>query len=165
MKYGMQDPSVAGKDRRSGHAVIEAALLAPWVFFLFVGVFDFGFYSYAAITTQNAARIAALQAADNTKTASDDTLACQYAVQEMQTLPGVPKVTNLTSTPACATSPSGVTDTFAVAVDAQSVTGPDGSPATRVAVTYRTMQMIPIPGLLMGRMQMTRVVEMRLKES
>lgn len=165
MKYGIHKPSAEGEDRRSGHAVIEAALLAPWIFFLFVGVFDFGFYSYAAITTQNAARIAALQTSDNTKTAGDDTLACQYAVQEMQTLPGIPTVTNLTSTPACPTLPSGVTDTFAVAVDAQPVTGPDGAMATRVAVTYRTMQMIPIPGILMGRMQLTRVVEMRLKES
>ena len=151
--------------RRSGHAVIEASLLAPWIFFLFVGVFDFGFYSYAAISTQNAARIAAMQTSDNTMTAADDKLACQYAVQELQMLPGIPKVTSLPSTPVCPTVPSGITQTFALAVDAQSVTGPDGAPATRVAVTYRTLQLVPIPGLMQGRMQLTRVVEMRLKES
>ncbi len=150
---------------RSGHAVIEASLMAPWIFFLFVGVLDFGFYSYAAIATQNAARIAAMQTSDNTKTAADDRLACQFAVQELQMLPGIPKVTNLTSTPACATATDGITTTFALAVDAQQVVGPDGAPATRVAVTYRTVQMVPIPGLLMGQMQLTRVVEMRLKES
>jgi Flp pilus assembly protein TadG len=151
--------------KKSGHAVIEASLLAPWIFFLFVGVFDFGFYSYAAIATQNAARIAAMQTSDNTKTSADDVLACQYAVQELQMLPGIPKVTSLASTPACPTATGGITNTFPLSVDAQSVTGPDGAPATRVAVTYRTVQLVPIPGLLTGRLQLTRVVEMRLKES
>jgi Flp pilus assembly protein TadG len=42
-----------------GHAMLEAALLLPWVLFLFVGAFDLGFYNYALISTQNAARVAA----------------------------------------------------------------------------------------------------------
>ena len=48
---------------QSGSSIIEVALLSPWIFFLFVGIFDFGFYAYAAICTQNAARAVALAAA------------------------------------------------------------------------------------------------------
>ena len=46
-----------------GSSVVEVALMAPWIFFLFVGVFDCGFYAFALIGTQNAARQAALSAA------------------------------------------------------------------------------------------------------
>ena len=49
--------------RERGHAVVEIALMAPRIFFLFVGIYDVGVYSYAAICTQNAARAAALAAA------------------------------------------------------------------------------------------------------
>src|SRR5260370_41507229 len=42
-----------------GNAIIEASLLAPWMLFLFVGVLDLGFYTHAAIATENAARVAA----------------------------------------------------------------------------------------------------------
>ena len=35
------------------------------IFFLFVGVFDLGFYTYAAVCTENAARLASLQTASN----------------------------------------------------------------------------------------------------
>lgn len=43
--------------RNRGHAVIEVALLSPWIFFLFVGTLDMGFYTHALIATQNAARV------------------------------------------------------------------------------------------------------------
>ena len=29
--------------------MVEVALLSPWIFFLFVGIFDFGFYAFAVI--------------------------------------------------------------------------------------------------------------------
>ena len=31
------------KKREAGNAMVEVALMAPWIFFLFVGIFDFGF--------------------------------------------------------------------------------------------------------------------------
>src|SRR5438128_767679 len=53
-------PEVRHRRRRQdGHAVIEIALLAPWIFFLFAGTLDMGFYLSALIATQNAARVAA----------------------------------------------------------------------------------------------------------
>src|SRR5947207_14797502 len=50
-----------GPWKERGHAVIEVSLMAPWIFFLFMGTLDFGFYSYAIIATQNAARVAVMQ--------------------------------------------------------------------------------------------------------
>lgn len=140
------------KSRRAGnrgHAVIETALMLPWIVFLFVGVLDFGFYSYAAISVQNAARVAALNTSLTSGTVSDTGGACYYAVQEVLSLPGV------TSGMSCTALP--------LKVAASGVTGPDGKPASVVAVTYQTLPLIPIPGLLTGRMTMTRNVYMRVK--
>jgi len=48
------------RTKNRGSAVVEAALMMPWLAFLFMGVFDFGFYAYASICTQNAARAVAV---------------------------------------------------------------------------------------------------------
>jgi hypothetical protein len=37
----------------------------------------------------------------------------------------------------------------------------DGDPAGQVSVTYTTIPLIPIPGVLTGQMTITRVVQMR----
>jgi len=118
--------------RRAGNAIIEASLMLPWIIFLFVGVLDFGFYSYAAICTQNAARVGAMASVSG-----NGTNACSIVTGEMNSLPNAGSVT-CTST---------------------AVVGPDGNPATQVSVTYTTMPMIPIPGVLMGQMTMTRTVQ------
>ncbi len=52
---------------RGGSAIIEMALLMPWLVFLFVGILDFGFYTYAAICTQSAARAAAVATSQSAK--------------------------------------------------------------------------------------------------
>src|SRR6476646_3701085 len=52
--------AIMRRDCRSGHAVVETALMAPWLFLFFIAIFDFGFYAYAGIVTANAARVAAL---------------------------------------------------------------------------------------------------------
>ena len=36
--------------------------------------------------------------------------------------------------------------------------------SAQVAVTYLTLPMVPIPGLLLGRIKITRVAEMRVRE-
>ena len=133
-----------------GHAVIEVSLLGPWILFLFMGVFDFGFYSYAIIATQNAARIAALHTSSSLESAADQSGACYYGMGEMRTLPNIGSSLN-----SCSSLP--------VVITAQSVTGADGAPATRVTVTYQTVPLFPIPGLT-GRLTLTRVVEMRAKQ-
>jgi Flp pilus assembly protein TadG len=53
-------PAFPGNRRRSGNSIIELTFMMPWLLFLFVGVFDFGFYAYALIATQNAARAVAI---------------------------------------------------------------------------------------------------------
>src|SRR5258708_25580288 len=135
--------------RDRGNAVIEVTLLAPWVFFLLVGILDVGFYLYAAISTENAARIAALYAASDTSPTGDSAGACTYAVQEVLALPGI------TAGMSCDSLP------FKVTVAAAN--GPDGAPATNASVTYQTLPMIPIPALLPGRLTLTRHAETKVK--
>ena len=149
--------------RRSGHSIIELTLLLPWVLFLFVGAFDWGFYSWALISTENAARVAAMYTSTNLGTAADSAGACTYALAELAYAPNVaanPAVNSATptaGTSGCSTSP--------VTVVASSVTGPDGSPASQVSVTYQTPALVPIPGLVPGQISITRVVQMRLRTS
>ena len=137
--------------RERGSAIVEVSLLAPWVFFLFVGVIDVGFYCYAAIATENAARVAAQYTASGASTAGDSAGACTYALQEALALPGV------TSGMDCQSAP------FTVAVT--QVNGPDGTAATNASVTYQTIPMIPIPGMLSGTLTLTRTAEMKVKSN
>ena len=136
---------------RSGHAVIEVALLLPWVIFLFAGTLDMGFYLHALIATQNAARVAAEYTSSDSGYAADSTGACRYARAEMNTLPNLSGVANCNSLP--------------LIVTATSVpSGADGAAASSVSVTYQTNMMFPIPGL-MGRLTVTRTVQMRVRSS
>lgn len=123
--------------------------MAPWIFLLFMGVLDFGFYVYAAISTEHAARVAALYTSSSSSNANDNTTACYYALQALRDLPNVPStLTTCTSLP--------------VIVTAAPVTGPDGAAASQVSVTYQTLPLFPIPGL-MGQMTITRTAQMRVK--
>jgi hypothetical protein len=150
MKIGCCRKAVRRKGQR-GNAIIEATFLAPWMLFLFVGVLDLGFYTYAAIATENAARVAAQYSAAGTATAGDSAGACTYALQEALSLPGITSGMNCQSLP------------FIVAVTP--VAGPDGTAASSASVTYQTIPMIPIPGLLTGRLTLTRTAEMKVKNN
>ena len=141
--------SHAGDRGRRGHAVIEVALLSPWIFFLFAGVLDLGFYAYGLISTENAARVAAIYASTNSNTASDSSGSCTVALAEMNSMTNVMGV-------------SGCTGSSPVTVTASPVTGVDGAPAASVSVTYQFPAMIPIPGL-MGQFTVTRIVQMKLR--
>ncbi len=123
--------------------------MMPWVFFLFVGALDFGFYSHALIATQNAARIAALYTAQCNGTVVDQATACQYARQEMG---GMPNASLFNS--GCSSTPLQVTTT--------AVIDSDGFAASRVQVTYGTIRLIPIPGMVAGQMTITRTAQMRV---
>lgn len=129
--------------------MLEAAFLLPWVIFLFVGAFDLGFYNYALISTQNAARVAAWYTSQTSTTATDSTTACTYALAELSAMPNVG-----TSVSSCAASP--------VVVTATKVTGADGAEASQVSVSYTSPQLIPLPGALPGQYTFDRVVQMRL---
>jgi Flp pilus assembly protein TadG len=133
-----------------GGAMLELALLAPWIFFLFAGALDCGYFSYALISVESAARVAALYASTSTSTATDSGTACTYVLQELRSLPNIGA-----STTSCGASP--------VTVSAQIQNGSDGTAASLVSVTYQSLPLIPIPGLLQGRYTWTRTVKMRLR--
>ena len=134
-----------------GHAIVEVALMSPWIFLLFIGIFDFGFYAYAAIATQNAADMAALYTSSESATAGGGATACTYALNELNKLPNTRTVTTCTAYPvivSATANPAGCLPTTAVC-------------DSTVSVTYRTVQLIPIPGL-MGQMTFTRTAVMRV---
>ena len=131
-----------------GHAVVEVSLLAPWIFFLFAGVLDLGFYAYALISAENAARVAVEYTSASSTTAVDTTGACNYVLGEMNSM------SNIRGLSSCGALPLQVTAT--------KVTGADGAQAASVSVTYQTALMIPIPGLL-GQFTVTRTRQMRLR--
>jgi len=142
-----------------GNAIIEVALMAPWIFFLFVGVFDMGFYSYAAICTQNAARAVALSSAQASTVAP-----CTVALGELSMLPNVNGVATCNALPVQVT----VTPLNGSACpDSATTSGVlyAGTPfCVQSSVTYQTIPLLPIPGVLMGRMTLTRTSQMRLLE-
>jgi len=139
---------------QKGHAVVEVALLAPWVFFLFAGALDMGYYMYAALAVENAARIAVLHVAVSADVATDANaanFARTYVCNELRMLPNVGN-----------TCPANV---VSVSVPVQPFTGSDGDAATQVSVTYTTVPLVPIPGLnpgSHGQWTFTRSVQMRL---
>ena len=72
--------SAIHRKSRRGQAALEMALLGPWFFFLSIGALDWGFYSYALITTESAARVAAEYTSTATATLSDSSGACTVAL-------------------------------------------------------------------------------------
>jgi Flp pilus assembly protein TadG len=140
----------AAKNRnRRGHAVVEVTFMMPWIFFLFAGALDMGFYSHALIATTNAARAAALYTSTNGATSAHSAKACDYARAELS---GMTNARNLTS---CTSLP--------LVVNAEGFTDSTGAVATRVTVTYQTPPMFPIPGLP-GQLILTRRAEMRVRD-
>ncbi len=137
--------------KRTGNNLIEFSFLMPWFFFLFVGVFDFGFYDYSLIALQDGLRVAAMNAAQNSSLAASSTTACTYVLAALKDLPNIG-----TSVSTCTGSPITVTATYG------SGSGPDGGPEATVSATYTTPQVIPIPGLLSGQYTITRTLQMRL---
>ena len=141
---------VRRKHRERGSALIELTLLAPWLLFLFVGVVDMGFFTYSLIAVENAARIGAEYTSGRPRLATDQAHACIKVRHELAMLPNVAGLAD------CSNSTLRVT---AVSVP----TGPDLKPATSVSVTYGGVGLIPIPGILMGKLSFTRNVQMRVK--
>jgi hypothetical protein len=135
---------------RKGHAVVEAALLLPCLVFLFVGAFDMGFYWYALIGVENAARIAVEYTATSSLTASDSASACTLALNELT------RVLDVNGVSSCGSLPLKVNAT-------QIITPGDGAQSSQVSVQYQSSRFIPIPGLLAGRITITRTAQMRIR--
>jgi hypothetical protein len=129
--------------------------------FLFTAVFDFGFYAYAFIGVQNAARAAVLQTAVNTSTASNQTGACRVALDALRGLPNV----GSSFTSACAFDPVTVTAAYC---DASTpcpggASSADGGPASFVTVTYRMPALFRFP--LRPAVTITRAAQIRLGDT
>lgn len=149
------------KRSKSGNAILELALLLPWFIFLFTGIFDFGFYAYALIGTENAVRVAVMHSAANSGTASDQAGACALVSAGLTGLPNV----GPTYSGSCNTDPITVTSTYCDAstlCDGASASV-DGEPAAYVSVTYSLPPLfrVPIPGVS----HITRTAEMRLRDT
>jgi Flp pilus assembly protein TadG len=138
------------RKKQRGTAMVEVALLMPWIAFLFVGALDMGFYCYGLITVESAARVAALYTSSSLATVADSSGACPYVLAEMRSLPNVG--TSITS---CDANP--------VQVTAQPTTGAGSSSASTVSVTYQSLPLIPIPGILASQFTWTRTVKMPVR--
>lgn len=133
------------------------ALMMPWYLFFFIGTYDWGYYAHALISTESAARVAALYTSQSSAKASDQATACILANEELRVISNVSN----TGTPTCASSP--VVVTAVQAGTGQTTASADTLPASQVAVTYTTLNLIPIPGLLQKSATFYRVVQMRLR--
>jgi hypothetical protein len=137
--------------------------MAPWLIFMFVGAMDWGFYAYALIATESAARVACLYTSTSTADATDSTTACNYAVGQLKRMPNVGT--------SCATSLGALSTTNPVYVSATYVaSGADTNAAAQVSVTYLTPIMIPMflskgsaTPTLPGQVTITRTVQMRIR--
>jgi Flp pilus assembly protein TadG len=130
-----------------GSSSIEFALIVPWFVFLFIGILDLGFYNYALITAQSAARTAVLFTSSSTSASTQSTLACSYVYDQLTSN------INLSTATTCS-SPSPITLTTAVK------TGPDGNSASTVTIQFATATMVPIPGLMPANIQVVRTAWM-----
>ena len=137
------------REHERGSAFVEFLMLFPMLFFLFIGAFDMGFYCYALIGVEDAVRVAALYTSSQSALAANSAGACQYVRNELAKMPNKSQFTS-----GCSALPLQVT--------AQSITGPDSQPVSKVTVSYRTIQLIPIPGLG-GQLTITRAVQMRVR--
>jgi Flp pilus assembly protein TadG len=138
---------------QKGHSAVEVALILPWLVYCFVGAFDLGIYSYALISAQSAARVVGMYASSSTSTAQNPAMACTYALAELQDSPG------MATTSSCASGGVvGVSTSYLA-------TGADGLPAAQVSITYKPPQLIGLPGMLSGKLSITRTVEFPIRGS
>lgn len=139
--------------RQHGHSAVEVALILPWLVYCFVGAFDLGIYSYALISAQSAARVVGMYASSSTTTAQNPAMACTYALAELQDSPGVGNTSSCSSGGIVGVSTSYL------------ATGADGLPAAQVSITYKPPQLIGLPGMLTGKLSITRTVEFPIRGS
>jgi uncharacterized protein (UPF0333 family) len=140
--------------RGRGQAVVEVSLLVPWMVFAFIAAFNFGIFAYSLISTQNAARTGAIYASQSLSVAQSASIVsqvCPYVLGELGDAPGVGSGVST-----CTGSPVTVTVTT-------QVPGSGNMNTVKVSVTYNTMQMIPLPGLMAGSLAIKRTVELPIR--
>jgi hypothetical protein len=135
---------------QSGQAVIETALLLPWLVLSFMAVFDAGMYACGLISTESAARVVAVYASQSTAVANNPTSACSYALAELRDAPGVG------STSTCTGAPVTVTAGYVASCA-------DTLPCASVTVTYKTPTFLPLPGMMSGSLSISRSVQLPIR--
>jgi hypothetical protein len=138
--------------RQSGQAVLEAAILLPWLVLSFMGAYDMGAAAYALISLQSAARSAASWGAvssANAQSAAFSTKACGYALDELRYAPGIG-----TAATACSGRVNVAATYLAI--------GADGLPAVSVSVTY-IVKLLVVPGIFSPAIPITRTVQMPIR--
>ena len=144
--------------RKAGHSAVEAALMLPWLIFSFMGTLDLGFATYALISLESAARVAAVYASSATAIAQatqqtpDSGPACTYALAEMRNAPNVGGGVYTCR----ASDPVTLSATY-------NNPGSDGLPSVTVGVTY-TIHLLAIPGIMPSQITITRQVECPIRE-
>jgi Flp pilus assembly protein TadG len=134
--------------------MVEFCLLMPWYIFLFVGTFDFGFYSYALIATSNAARVSAAYCSATSGFCTSNSYICtNYVLTQLSYMPNIG-----TTVTTCNASPLTVTVSYPTAL----TNCPDTNSCTSVTVTYVTPHLAPIPGVFPGQLTITKTIQMRL---
>jgi hypothetical protein len=141
----MGNPGNISKERTRGQSSVEIAFMAPWLFFLFVGVVDLGFWSYQMICLENAVRIVGLYASEN-GTANTPRMK-QLACSELD------RVINIPSGASCHSS-----SLVQVSVLPSIAAAGNAPERFRLSLQVRMTPMIPIPGLLTTS-NITRLVE------
>jgi Flp pilus assembly protein TadG len=165
-------PAFPQNRRRSGNSIIEMTFMLPWLLFLFVGVFDVGFYCYALIATQNAARAAAVHNSISKTAATDpDSSGCRIVVNELsavaygRTMSGCNTQTLQVESDFCPGS-QGSSPSSSSSQQKYPCPPPIASTdAVQVAVTYQSAVLIPIPGLLQSPLTITRVAFVQVNPS
>ena len=138
---------------------MEFALIAPLLFPMLLASFDFGMYTYAFISVQNAVRVAALRNSGGPDSAADQSSACSMVIQELRGLPNIGSSFQSTCSSAplivASASCSGST------VCNGSVVSADGAPASAVTVQYSMPVVFTIP--LVGPSVITRTAQMKIR--
>jgi Flp pilus assembly protein TadG len=142
----------AGRKRARGGAMMEMVLISPWIFFLFIGALDWGFYASALVSMQAAVRSAVLYTSASEGTAGDTDAACTIVLNEIRKLPNIGS-----STTTCGSNP--------VVTATSLASGPGSVKASRVTVTYTSITLVPLPGLLRKQFTITRSAVMRLRST
>jgi Flp pilus assembly protein TadG len=143
---------VASRKRARGGAMLEMVLISPWIFMLSIGALDWGFYASALISMEAGVRSAVLYTSAAPGTAADTDSACTIVLSEMRKLPNIGS-----SATTCGSNPN--------VVAASISSGPGGAPASRVTVTYTSISLIPIPGMLKKQFTITRSAIMRVRST
>jgi len=144
--------------RTRGNALIEFTLLLPWLIFLFTAIFDFGYYAYAFIAAENAARSAVMRTSVNSAMASNQSGACLFAIEALRGLPNIGSGFSSSCDADPVTVRAAYCDSTVRCLNGSP--SADGGPASYVMVTYRMPALFRFP--LRPSLRITRAAQMRL---